>query len=98
MSSFYPSFTFFLLMQAMASSLLDPRLAAIALVMLLASVSLFRKKRPTPPGPPGLPVLGNLFDIPKKESWKVYLDWGKQYSMFLTYPNQFFFAEQIYRQ
>ena len=75
---------------AMASSLLDPRLAAIVLVMLLASVSLFRKKRPTPPGPPGLPVLGNLFDIPKKESWKVYLDWGKQYSMFLAYPYQFF--------
>ncbi|KAJ3512864.1 hypothetical protein NLJ89_g3271 [Agrocybe chaxingu] len=69
----------------MAFSLLDSCLAALALVLLLASLS--RKKRPVPPGPRGLPVLGNLFDIPKKESWQVYLDWGKQYNSEILYMN-----------
>lgn len=60
----------------------DPRLIAIAVVTLfvcIANVLLFRK-RSFPPGPPGLPFIGNIFDIPKKEAWKTYVEWGKQYS------------------
>ncbi|KAF8219463.1 cytochrome P450 [Tricholoma matsutake] len=64
----------------MSSTAIDPRLAAIAAVALLASIVLFRKRRATPPGPPGLLLLGNIFDLPKKEPWKVYLQWGKQYN------------------
>jgi len=66
----------------MASSLLDPRLAAIAVVILLPSVLLSREQFPTPPGPQGLPVLRNLFDIHKKESWKASLNWAKQHGMY----------------
>lgn len=32
-----------------------------------------------PPGPRGLPVLGNLFDIPQRAPWETYTRWGKQY-------------------
>nr|A0A5Q0QSI8.1 RecName: Full=Sesquiterpene synthase Agr5; AltName: Full=Terpene cyclase Agr5; Flags: Precursor [Cyclocybe aegerita]QGA30881.1 sesquiterpene synthase Agr5 [Cyclocybe aegerita] len=64
----------------MASSLLEPSLAAIALVILLASVSLSRKKRPAAPEPQGLSVLGNLFDIPKRASSIIYLALGKPYN------------------
>ncbi|KAF8218892.1 cytochrome P450, partial [Tricholoma matsutake] len=46
----------------------------------LASIVLFRKRHATPPGPPGFLFLGNIFDLPKKEPWKVYLQWGKQYN------------------
>ena len=67
---------------AMASSLLDPRLAAIAAIILLASVLLSRKQFPTPPGPQGLPVLCNHFGVKKKESWKASLKWAKQQGMY----------------
>lgn len=66
--------------ESMSSATIDPRLTAISVVALLASIVLFRKRRSTPPGPPGLPLLGNLFDFPKRESWKVYLEWGRQYN------------------
>lgn len=29
-----------------------------------------------PPGPKGLPILGNLFDIPRERSWLTYADWA----------------------
>lgn len=65
---------------AMASSLLDPHLAAIAVVILLASVLLSRKQCHTPPGPQGMSVLWNLFEI--KGSWKASLNWAKQHGMY----------------
>lgn len=30
-----------------------------------------------PPGPKGLPVVGNLFDIPRERSWLTYTDWAR---------------------
>ncbi|KAF8554439.1 cytochrome P450 [Imleria badia] len=32
-----------------------------------------------PPGPPGLPILGNVFDIPVTEPWKAYKRLGEKY-------------------
>ncbi|KAF8219474.1 cytochrome P450 [Tricholoma matsutake] len=55
-------------------------LTAVSAIVLLASIVLFCKRHATPPGPPGFLFLGNIFDLPKKEPWKVYLQWGKQYN------------------
>ena len=41
-----------------------------------------RSSLPLPPGPKKLPLLGNLFDMPKNEQWLKYIQWGKQFSMF----------------
>ncbi|KAJ6532992.1 cytochrome P450 [Mycena capillaripes] len=57
----------------------DYRIVAAAAFALLAWFSMFRKKRLTPPGPPGWPLIGNMFDVPRKESWKVYLEWSNRY-------------------
>ncbi|KAJ7046191.1 cytochrome P450 [Mycena alexandri] len=52
---------------------------AVSLGVLLVSVGRLRKKRSAPPGPDGLPFIGNLLDLPKREAWQVYLDWSKHY-------------------
>ncbi len=52
-------------------------LAALAIVVV--TVLILPKRQNSPPGPPGWPIIGNIFDLPTKESWKVYLDWSKHY-------------------
>ena len=44
-------------------------------------VWLRRRRRGTrrPPGPKGVPVLGNVFDIPKTHEWIKYAQWGQRY-------------------
>ncbi|KAJ7124060.1 cytochrome P450 [Mycena crocata] len=57
-------------------------LTAAAAFTLLVLFSPVGKKQLTPPGPPGWPLIGNMFDLPGKESWKVYLEWSNRYSKF----------------
>jgi hypothetical protein len=35
-----------------------------------------------PPGPKGLPVIGNLLDIPKEQPWVAYREWSHRYSTY----------------
>ncbi|THU82316.1 hypothetical protein K435DRAFT_808390 [Dendrothele bispora CBS 962.96] len=69
----------------------------ITLLFALALAFVFflsRRRQPTPPGPPGLPLLGNFLDLPKKEAWKTYIEWGKKYNsdfLSMKVPSQRFF-------
>jgi hypothetical protein len=40
-----------------------------------------RGRLPYPPGPRPLPLVGNLFDIPKEFSWLSYTQLSKKYGM-----------------
>jgi hypothetical protein len=56
-----------------------------SLIGLLALFYASRWKRnhsklPLPPGPKGLPLVGNLFDIPSERQWEAYLKWSKEFS------------------
>ncbi|KAG2138998.1 cytochrome P450, partial [Suillus clintonianus] len=41
----------------------------------------FKKKIPAPypPGPPGLPLVGNVLDMPHIKPWLTFTEWGKKY-------------------
>lgn len=56
----------------------------IALLLLITGLMLAYKRQsakrpPYPPGPPPRLLLGNIFDFPKREAYKVYHEWAKTY-------------------
>ena len=54
----------------------------LSLPVLYTLYRFFFKPRfphPLPPGPPGLPILGNLFDMPKQYDWLHYASLSKLY-------------------
>ena len=51
-------------------------------VLLLIGLYYFGRYRaslPFPPGPPRIPLLGNIFNIPKSFEHVTYAEWGKKY-------------------
>lgn len=40
------------------------------------------QRLPHPPGPKGLPIIGNLRDVPKTQPWLKYASWQKIHGMF----------------
>ncbi|KAM5539391.1 hypothetical protein V8D89_006843 [Ganoderma adspersum] len=68
--------------------LATPNIAFILVPLSLIVIYLHRKSsefatrsagRPLPPGPPGLPILGNLFDLPKGSPWHGYKELSRSY-------------------
>ena len=54
------------------------------LLTVLFAVWVTRKIRrhpPLPPGPAGLPILGNMFDLPKEKAWLKYTELAHHHSM-----------------
>ena len=57
-------------------------LTVVALLIILAVVlPLYARRRryPVPPGPRGLPIFGNIFDIPGQQEWITYRKWSRDY-------------------
>ncbi len=60
--------------------------AAVLLIFLYLKRNSARlsssSKLPLPPGPKGLPVIGNLLDMPTSFEWETYHKWCKELGMF----------------
>ena len=56
----------------------------LTLLFLCAAIVLvfrsLRRRGPLPPGPKGLPLVGNILDLPNKDEYRVYADWSRRYS------------------
>ncbi|KAI0650117.1 cytochrome P450 [Trametes meyenii] len=63
---------------AYTPTLLD---AAAILVAVILLNRLFSRKRqgPLPPGPKGLPIIGNMLDMPASHEWRTYAQWGQRW-------------------
>lgn len=55
---------------------------AILAVGLLYLLRRHKQNLPYPPGPKGLPLLGNILDVPSSQEWITYANWSKKYSTF----------------
>ncbi|EKM55880.1 uncharacterized protein PHACADRAFT_209392 [Phanerochaete carnosa HHB-10118-sp] len=70
-------------LSAVAHSASDLAVLGCALSGLAAAWVVFaawtRPRRRYPPGPKGLPVLGNIFDVPLENGWLVFRDWAHRY-------------------
>jgi hypothetical protein len=76
----------------------DVCVAALAL-FLVKQLLPKRRSAPLPPGPKGLPLVGNMFDMPKSHDWVTHKKWGEQYgksylgknpSVFITSPKEIY--------
>lgn len=52
---------------------------ALAVGVYCLKQLLSKKPPPLPPGPKGLPIVGNLADMPSSEEWKTFAKWGETY-------------------
>lgn len=53
-------------------------LALLSIYVLTKSIAK-RRGHSLPPGPRGLPIIGNLLDMPIELPWKVFAKWGEEY-------------------
>ena len=63
-------------------SLLYATCALVVLRVIISLVKSYRQRQQMPPGPPGLPVIGNVLQMPTAFPWLRFTEWKKQYGAY----------------
>ncbi|GJE86535.1 cytochrome P450 [Phanerochaete sordida] len=58
---------------------LDIAFAILTVILLKAVITRSRQRARYPPGPKGLPIIGNILQMPKEDEWLTFARWGEQY-------------------
>jgi hypothetical protein len=68
-------------------SVLVDLFAVLLFLVSIRAIYDYRSRRglPYPPGPRPLPILGNIFNIPKDSSWLAYTQFSKTYGALLSF-------------
>ena len=61
--------------------------ALVGILLLKILLRRTRQRAPLPPGPKGLPVIGNVLDMPKSHEWYKFTEWNEQYGMFSVHTS-----------
>ena len=64
-------------------------LATLDIVLLALGIYLLRqlfgqRRPPLPPGPKGIPILGNVFDMPRTKEPEVFTEWRGRYGVLIV--------------
>ncbi|KAF9497559.1 cytochrome P450 [Pleurotus eryngii] len=62
---------------------LDAALAGVGLFCIY-KIATRKSLGPLPPGPKGLPLLGNVLDMPKEKEWLTFAKWGEMWGDLVT--------------
>lgn len=62
------------------TSLDATQLIPMGLILVALYIGLKSKRQKHPPGPRGLPLIGNLLDMPTSHEWVQYRKWSKEFS------------------
>lgn len=60
---------------------LDLCLAGVGLYLVNKMMLAKKQPAPFPPGPRGLPLIGNIADIPSIKPWLTFAEWGRKYGI-----------------
>ncbi|KZP04234.1 cytochrome P450 [Athelia psychrophila] len=70
-------------------SLDSTQMLLVGLLVVALYVGLNPKGQKHPPGPRGLPLIGNLLDMPTSEEWLQYRKWSEEFKSDVIYLNVF---------
>ncbi len=62
---------------------LDIAIALAGLVFVWRLFRLSTRDPPLPPGPKGIPLIGNLLDLPSEKEWLTFAKWGEKYGLLI---------------
>ena len=51
----------------------------LVIMLLLSTHYVRRRMKSLPPGPLGIPILGNMLQMPTKDEAQTFVKWGKQF-------------------